>query len=108
MHKKVDAHPDHDSLVKDNQLVDELYNRGILRGRTSSYSNVKQVATSYLRDGFVDPHQEIIDKIKACTTEEELLSDELEDCYVDYGVWGHGRDQFTTLSDYCPEEDDER
>ena len=48
---------------------------------------------------------DLVEKIKKCQTEEELLDDDLTDEYSDLGVF-YGRDMFTTL--YDPIEKKER
>jgi len=45
--------------------------------------------------------EELIERVKSCKTEEELMDDDLFDQYIDEGLF-EGRDTFTTLED--PEE----
>lgn len=96
--KKVIAHKDSESLLADNPLVDELYTRHIFNGRTSQYKDdAKGYCIGQLEDP-VNKHKELIEKIKNCNTEEELLNNDLKNKYSNFDVF-QGRDMFTELWD---------
>lgn len=100
--KRVSVHKTNESLMKDGELIDDLYMRGVLSGRTSRYENILDFVTKAV-SGHTDPITELIKQVKACKTEEELLADDL--VYGEYEnmniFWG--RDMFTDLWDPCRE-----
>lgn len=104
---RVKAHDTNESLLEDDELIDSLYSRRILHGRTTKYPDIKGTAIKWLEEQS-DPYKEMREAVEKCQTEDEITdNDYVMDSLYELNAFGQGRDRFTSLQDPCPGEDDD-